>query len=379
MAVYKIFPDKDSTIYSSHPQMNTGNDSILEVKNVNFNFTPQVARSIIQFNQKTINGVLSDLVQDNNYHINLKCFIAKAQGVNFDTKLNVFPISGSWDDGNGMYLDSPLTTNGVSWGVKTITPYQEWATSSFSSYVTSSFSPISPGGGNWYTGPLNTNLELEGTQNFNQNSTKDLNIQVTDIVNTWFSSSQEINQTPQIENNGFIIKLNDDVEFNSNKDIQPTFKFYSSNTHTIYPPQLEIKWDDSVFETGSLPPLDTPISFIGLANNPSLFTPESIHRFRINTRPKYPERTFKTSSLYTENHYIPSSSLYAIKDLDTNEFVINFDSQFTKISCDQNGNYFDIYMEGLEPERYYKILIKTNIDNTTQVHDNKYYFKVING
>jgi len=36
-------------------------------------------------------------------------------------------------------------------------------------------------------------------------------------------------------------------------------------------------------------------------------------------------------------------------------------------------------MNGLQPERYYKILIKTAINGSTVVLDNDYYFKVING
>jgi len=36
-------------------------------------------------------------------------------------------------------------------------------------------------------------------------------------------------------------------------------------------------------------------------------------------------------------------------------------------------------MNGLEPERYYAILIKSEIQGTTQVFDDQYYFKVING
>ena len=36
-------------------------------------------------------------------------------------------------------------------------------------------------------------------------------------------------------------------------------------------------------------------------------------------------------------------------------------------------------MSGLEPERYYKILIKTIIDGSTRIFDEDYYFKVING
>jgi hypothetical protein len=96
-------------------------------------------------------------------------------------------------------------------------------------------------------------------------------------------------------------------------------------------------------------------------------------------RPEFPIRKFQTTSIYTQNYALPTSSYYAIKDLDTNEFVIDFDDTFTKISCDNNSNYFDIYMNGLEPERYYKILIKTTINGSTIIKDEDYYFKVVNG
>jgi hypothetical protein len=33
----------------------------------------------------------------------------------------------------------------------------------------------------------------------------------------------------------------------------------------------------------------------------------------------------------------------------------------------------------LEPERNYKILVKTTISGSTIIKDDKYYFKVING
>jgi hypothetical protein len=65
--------------------------------------------------------------------------------------------------------------------------------------------------------------------------------------------------------------------------------------------------------------------------------------------------------------------------LDTNEFVINFDNQFTQLSADTTSSYFDLYMSGLQPERYYSILIKTTINGSTLVFDNDYNFKVING
>ena len=64
--------------------------------------------------------------------------------------------------------------------------------------------------------------------------------------------------------------------------------------------------------------------------------------------------------------------------MDTEEIVVDYDTSYTKISCDSSGNYFDIYMNGLEPERYYKLLFKSVLsDGETIVSDSDYYFKVI--
>jgi hypothetical protein len=51
MAVYKLFPIKDSSIYSFYPTMNTGIDSIIEVGNLNVNINPvpQVFRFLCSY------------------------------------------------------------------------------------------------------------------------------------------------------------------------------------------------------------------------------------------------------------------------------------------------------------------------------------------
>jgi hypothetical protein len=119
--------------------------------------------------------------------------------------------------------------------------------------------------------------------------------------------------------------------------------------------------------------------YVSLGDNPGTYNNNSIQRFRLNVRPQYPTRVFQTSSIYTNNYYLPTASYYAIKDLDTNEYVINFDTNYTQISADSNSNYFDIYMNGLEPERYYSILVQTTINGSTLVLDNNCIFKVKNG
>ena len=240
---------------------------------------------------------------------------------------------------------------------------------------------VAAGGGAWYYSGSDGTLYAI-TQSFDTRSDKDLNLGVKTIVSQWYSSSLGLHASSSLSNYGFIVKWENSVEFNSDRQIQPVMQFYSVDTNTIYPPQLEFKWRDfSSVLTGSLTSsiVSTTNLISSLAENPGTFTSSSINRFRFNVAPKYPVRTFQTASLFTGVNFLPTQSYYAIKDLDTNEFVVDFDSQYTQLSSDSNGNYFDVYMNGLEPERYYKILVQTNIDGSTLVLDDNYYFKVING
>ena len=64
-----------------------------------------------------------------------------------------------------------------------------------------------------------------------------------------------------IDNNGFIVKRNGHIaNLGSDTDEGNTtnfgnLSFFSSDTHTKYPPTLETVWDDSKWSTGSLSPL----------------------------------------------------------------------------------------------------------------------------
>ena len=384
MAVYKLFPLQDATIYSFYKYMNTGIDPIIEAGNLNVNINPvpQVFRFLVEFDQNEINSVIDNTIGNVQFSSSLRCYIANAQGVDHDSCLEVYPISGSWRNGTGTYLDVPITTNGCSWVSRTFSGSggEAWDLATSTAYVNASWSGSdNQGGGNWYTGSLDTTANIEDSQCFTLRSEKDLNAPVTDIIKTWYSSSKGIAGTyTRIVNDGFIVKWEDTIEFSTSDAIQPIMQFYSVDTNTIYPPQLELKWDDQVFETGNLPAIATTDFYAALDSNPGVFYSESINRFRINVRPDFPTRTFLTASLDTQNHYLNSSSMYSVKDLDTNETLIDFDPEFTKISCDAQSNYFDIYMNGLQPERYYKILIQTTISGSTIVKDDEYYFKVIN-
>jgi len=387
MAVYKIFPFKDTSLYSLYPDMNTGIDPINQVSNLNFALltSATVARSLVEFSSEEIVDLLDGIISGYEWDAYFKNYIATAQGIVETSTIEVRPVAQSWNNGTGTYLDSPITTDGSSWNSNQFLGGTQWLYMNGSSFSSGSFKVTgsfvsqssSLGGGNYVISKSDGTSYL-ASQTFGLRSPKDLCVNSTTTVDSWYSASSGLGG---IENNGFLIKWEDSIEFNPNKQVQPVVQYYSVDTNTIYPPQLEFRWDDSVWATSStIPVLSQPNCFVSLAENPGVFLSESVNRFRLNVRPKYPKVVFATASLFTKQHYLPSgSSLYAVKDLDTDEYVIDFDAKYTRLSADTTSSYFDIYMNGLEPERYYKILIQASAGGSTTIYDDNYYFKVSNG
>ena len=378
MAIYKLFPYKDSTLYSFYPEMNTGIDPITTISNLNIAVAsnPQVARFLTEFVQADIEDVINNKISGSDWDVEFKSYIATAEAIVEATDIAVYPAAQFWYNGTGTYLDVPQTTDGCSWNSPNFKGSIAWSSSGTDSHgnsVTGSFNTnfVATGGGSWIVNSGSTYFKV--TQSFDTRSTKDLKINAKEVVSRWYSGS--------IDNNGFIVKWEDSVEFNTNTQIQPVMQFYSVDTNTIYPPQLEFKWKDySSVLTGSATAsiIDTTNLISSLAENPGIFTPQSVNRFRFNVAAKYPIRVFSTASQFTGTNYLPTASYYSIKDLDTNETVIDYSTDYTQLSSDDKGNYFDVYMNGLEPERYYKVCVKTNINGSTLILDDNYYFKIVN-
>ena len=65
MAVYKLFPSKDATLYSLFPSMNTGLDPIIEATLTTFAYSnpnPQTSRFLIAFDDGEIESVISSSI-----------------------------------------------------------------------------------------------------------------------------------------------------------------------------------------------------------------------------------------------------------------------------------------------------------------------------
>jgi len=363
MAVYKIFPEKSATLYSFYPVLNTGLDEIMELSTFkSIDGTNEVSRPVIKFPSSQITDVIANKVSGNTFDVYLKAYLANASEIPLTYDVYCHPLAADWNQGTGRLGDSPAVTNGVSWEYTNESGSNVWTAGSFPLGITGSYTS-NVGGGIWYTSSL-----WQATQSFSFISTKDIEMKVTETVKAWYSSS--------IANYGFVLKHSSSVEFTTEAKFET--KYFTGNTHTIYPPALEIRWNDSIYSTGSLTVATSSYCVPTLNNNKAEYQQDSVQRFRIAVRDLFPPTTFRTTLSFANQKCLPSTSYWAIKDLDTEEIVVDYDTSYTKISCDANGSYFDIYMNGLEPERYYKILFKSVLSNgETVIFDENYYFKVI--
>ena len=380
MAVYNIFASADATLYSRYPSKNTGRDEVLEVSvknsqaglafynreqlitqnpyytydlaaNAEYSTSDQifplndVRRAVLQFSPTDIAQLKTFASQSvsGSYQANLQLSLAFAQNLSTTYSLDILPLSQSWVMGTGRFAQVPQSSNGVSWNYTGIS-------GSSPAWVT--------GGGTW-------NTTYTGSQYFDYMSDKDVNANITSIARAWFSSS--------IPNYGVVVKHPDVIENLSSSFMD--LKFFSVDTHTIYPPTIQFKWDDAYyFPQGTNYVLNDQITVV-LANNPGQFTQGNVYKFRTGVRYTYPPRTFSTQSAYLNQLYLSEQSCWALQDVKTNEMVVDFDDNYTKLSADSVSNYFTMYMSGLEVNRFYRIFIKTKIYSTTfgplSIYDNE--------
>ena len=104
MAIYKIFPTKDATLYSEYPLMNTGLDEMTEIRNIETSLSnnTSVSRYVSQYDQNEIDYIFDELIKDKDYQVNLRNFVATAESINQESKVEIFPLAASWINGQGI-------------------------------------------------------------------------------------------------------------------------------------------------------------------------------------------------------------------------------------------------------------------------------------
>lgn len=364
MAHYYVFADKDATLLRGDDIDGTGSlknqgfDEILQVgKTFKENSTQfnQICRALIQFPLTEISKSVAngEIGTDAKFYLNL--YDAGAIEVKDDTTIYAVAVSQSWTEGTGKLIHTPQTTDGASWKYRNASTASVWAT------VNSRL------GGTWFEASSSSYV-------FDKNKSFDPRFDVTGIVNSWISGS--------ISNEGFLVKRASSEETSSTD--YGMYKFFSSDTHTVFPPKLEAVWDDSLWVTGSLTAL-TSTQLDQLKINLENFNHEykigTLTKIRVKGREKYPSKTFSTTSEYLTVNTLPSASaFYSIIDDKTEDIIVPYGSG-SKLSCDTSGNYFKLRTSGIQPERFYRIEFKiesgSGINKTVQYYDGHHQFKVV--
>lgn len=225
---------------------------------------------------------------------------------------------------------------------------------------------VNSGGGTWYTSSFLTGKHY--FQTFDK-YVQNLNVEVTDYVNDFLQGHRE--------NYGFIILKSKDNEESVRKF--GSAKFFSSDTHTIYVPTLEVRWDNTSFNTGSLSPQTNSDLIVYVKDFQSEYKENSKAKIRVYGRERFPAKTFANSSPTKSVKYLPTTAYYSVVDAETNKTFIPFDDTYTKLSCDSTSNYFNFWFNGLQPERYYKFVFKVvdPTNGTTKYYDDNFFFKVV--
>jgi hypothetical protein len=373
---YHEFATQDATLYQgpATSSQNTGLDEILEVrKDMNDSGTQiNVSRVLIKFDLSYISASYSSGLIPSNAEYYLNLYDANSQELGSSDMLYAYPVSQSWENGQGHFEDWPHDTEGVSWRYRTgATTADQWVTGSNNS------------GGTWFNGTSTTHT-LEASQSFT-NEASDVRMDVTGIVKNWITSGSSY------PNEGFMVKRSGSVD-NSDSNLAEGnttqlghFKFFSRETNTIYQPTLEVVWNSTTWDTGSLTPLtgsdihNLEVYMKGLRPE---YQEDSKVRFRVVGRERFPAKTWSTTTTnQVTPKYLPSgSSYFEIKDAYTEDVIIPFGSG-SIIGCDSTGNFFDVWLKGFQPERNYRINFKiasgSGVGEVVQIIDNDFEFRVI--
>jgi len=337
---------QDATIYERYPTLNTGLDEILELgKNIKSTdgvgkYASGSCRILLNFDIPSNHQYPSGSTK---YYLNLR--IANAKNVNRYQQIEVYPISSSWTEGSGyFYQDVVNTQDGVTW--ENSTPYTLWNASG-SDYTT----------------------DITASYTFTAVPIEDVKIDVSNIIAPVVSAS---NATTW---NGILLKF-PTVDETSSLNVG-NIKFFSSNTHTIFKPVLEIAYVDQTFNTCSLKPIPSSKISIIPRNIKESYTKGEVDKIYFVVRDLYPDKRFDSVQRYRTQYYLPSESYCRIKDQVSGVVIYEFD-QYSALNCDVSGSYFVLDTTAFDVNRYYTLELKIKSGNLVFFPEMNYTFKIDN-
>jgi hypothetical protein len=361
--------------------------------------TPEFSRTLLYFDVSELSqSIATNEISSSDLKIFLNLSACGARNLPMNYNIYAYPISQSWENGSGTYVENG-SNFGASWLYRNYNSGSSWYGAStqsyeFSNYLTDSSNSTSAwinGGSTWYYNVPSTftdtahwlcnsnsfpsleNASLICSQSFSHGTQSDISMDITTIVRSWICGA--------IANEGIVLITSFELSVPAFNHTNGLLQFYSRETNTIYSPRIDVAWDDSVYETGSLSPITgSTENLINIRNLKEEIKSGSKPKIYVFSRDKYPLKQFNKSTQQPSHvtpKYLPTSSYYMIKDAESEEVLIDHDA-YSKLSCDSTlGNYFVLDTTNLPQERYYTILIKTEYSNgTIDIHDTQKIFKI---
>lgn len=337
---------KDATIYQAFENNNAGLDEILEIGKVidisgptsSRAYATGSARTLIYFDLPTTASVPSAA----EYFLNLR--IANADNLKRNQKIVVYQVSRSWDEGSGyLYQDIKNVEDGASW--TRCTSAVSWSNE----------------GGDFLTSATSQSITLSTYP------LQDIRVDVTNILRPIVSQS--------LQNTFYGLALQFPTVDEQDYTNEGNIKVFSTETHTIHQPTLEIAWDDQTINTGSLLAIPTLNVKIVASNLRETYTKGDVDKINLVVRDQYPVKSFDSVLRYKNKYYLPTSSYFSIMDAQSKTTVVPFDD-YSKISTDRTGSYVILDTSPLYSGRFYTLRVKVVNGTYSRILDTDTLFKV---
>ena len=361
MAYYLLTASKDATVYLQQPNQNTGLDEILEISKLYYGNVKDISHALLKFELGYISASISNsTIQLDEATLILK--ETKTEEIPLEYTIFANSISGSWEMGIGTRFDA-ITTKGVNWNYREGDTKINWLDNDFNSFTTASINDGS--GGTWWT-------QYGASQTFNYER-GDINMDIKAMLKVWMTGS--------IPNDGLMLKFANSTLFpeniESNTQDYGILRLFSKETFTIHQPKIRIGWNDQSYITGSLLPLTASDIKVDVKSFKNEYKKDTNPKIRIFGRELYPVKTFTNQFVYNDIKYLPQTTYYQIKDFASEDIIIPF-SEYSKISCDSEGNYIKLNFSNWETGRVYKIEFKVDNNGDVKYYDNKITFSITN-
>ncbi len=229
MSVKKFFATKDSFISNFKVDniavtgSNVGKSPILSLFKISSSLGGiEKSRLLVQFDVNDISSsiVNGSIPSNGTSKYYMKLFnVIHDDSIPSNYSLDVFPISQSWDEGDGYDLELFSHKDTVNWEKAKDNVF--WSSS-----------------GGSYVSTLSSSYYVEN------NVLDDIELDITDITNNWISGT--------LNNFGLLIKFNDEVEADSNDYFVKKFISKDSIFDKNKTPCIEVRWDDSVKDDRNL-------------------------------------------------------------------------------------------------------------------------------